>query len=164
VAVALAASAPLPVRLAMKTIRFGLIFLLLSCAEPTATTSLPVAPPLAGREQSNSYLVNAANSTVYLRLAQTHSEGTEPLHAFIQRMFESADSSSARRLVIDLRPITDGDTRLLVPLIKGIATRDRFVRRGGVYLIVGPNSFSPRQNAARLLEEYASPIFVDEAP
>jgi hypothetical protein len=82
----------------------------------------------------------------------------------MQRMFESADSSSARRLVVDLRSITGGDARLVVPLIKGVATRDRFVRRGGVYVIVGPKSFSPRQNAARLLEEYASPIFVDEAP
>ena len=148
----------------MKTIRFSLILLLLSCAEPTAITSRPAAPTIAGREQHNSYTVNAANRTVYLKLAQTRGEGSEPIHAFMQRMFESADSSSARRLVIDLRSITGGDARLVVPLIKGVAMRDQFVKRGGVYLIVGPNSFSPGQNAARLLEEYASPIFVDEAP
>jgi hypothetical protein len=48
---------------------------------------------------------------------------------------------------------------LLVPLIKGIVTRDRFVRPGGLVLIVGANSFSPAQNAARLLREYANPVF-----
>jgi hypothetical protein len=79
-------------------------------------------------------------------------------------MFVSADSAGSQRLVVDLRSIADGDTRLLVPLIKGVVARDRLVKRGGVYVIVGPDSFSPRQNAARLLEQYANPIFVDEAP
>ena len=147
----------------MKTIRLTLILLVLSCAEPTATQLRLAAPTIVG-QQSNSYFINAANGTVYLRLAQMRSEDDEPVHAFVQRMFVSADSASAGRLVVDLRSITDGDVRLLVPLIKGVAMRDRFVKRGGVYVVVGPNSFLPRQNAARLLEQYASPIFVDEAP
>jgi hypothetical protein len=75
-------------------------------------------------------------------------------------MFDSADSADARRLVIDLRSITTSDARLLVPLIKGVVTRDRFVQRGGLLLVVGANSFSPVQNAATLLQQYAHPIFV----
>jgi len=79
-------------------------------------------------------------------------------------MIESADSADARRLVIDVRSITTGDARLLVPLIKGIVTHDRFVKSGGLYVVVGPNSFSPTQNAATLLQRYANPIFVREVP
>jgi hypothetical protein len=147
----------------MKTIRLSLIVLALGCAEPTATLSRPAGPAIVG-QKSNSYFINAGNRTVYLTVAQMRSESGEPVHAFVKRMFVSADSAGSQRLVVDLRSIADGDTRLLVPLIKGVVARDRLVKRGGVYVIVGPDSFSPRQNAARLLEQYANPIFVDEAP
>jgi hypothetical protein len=53
---------------------------------------------------------------------------------------------------------------LLVPLLQGIVTRDRFVQSGGLYVVVGPNSFSAGQNAATLLQRYANPIFVGEVP
>jgi hypothetical protein len=147
----------------MKTIRLSLILLALACAEPTATVSRLAAPAIVGLT-SNSYFINATNRTVYLTVAQMRSESGEPVHAFVKRMFVSADSAGAQRLVVDLRSISDGDARLVVPLIKGVATRDRFVKRGGVYVVVGPDSFSPRQNAARLLGQYANPIFVDESP
>jgi hypothetical protein len=147
----------------MKTIRLSLIVLALGCAEPTATLSRPAVPAVVG-QQSNSYFINATNRTVYLTVAQMRGQDDEPVNTFVKRMFVSADSAGAQRLVIDLRSIADGDVRLSVPLIKGVATRDRFVKRGGVYVVVGPDSFSPRQNAARLLGQYANPIFVDEAP
>jgi hypothetical protein len=147
----------------MKTIRLSLIVLALGCAEPTATLSRPAAPAIVG-QKSNSYFISATNRTVYLTIAQLRGESGEPVHAFVKRMFVSADSAGAQRLVVNLRSIVDGDVRLLVPLIKGVTTRDRFVKRGGVYVVVGPDSFSSRQNAARLLEQYANPIFVDEAP
>jgi hypothetical protein len=147
----------------MKTIRLSLILLALGCAEPTATLSRPAVPAIVG-QKSNSYFINATNRTVYLTVAQMRSESGEPVHAFVKRMFVSADSAGAQRLVVDLRSVADGDARLVVPLIRGVATRDRFVKRGGVYVVVGPDSFSPRQNVARLLEQYANPIFVDEAP
>jgi hypothetical protein len=147
----------------MKTIRLSLILLALGCAEPTATLSRPAALAVVG-QKSNSYFINATNRTVYLTVAQVRGESGEPVNALMKRMFMSADSAGAQRLVVDLRSIAGGDVRLLVPLIKGVASRDHFVRSGGVYVVVGPDSFSPRQNAARLLQQYANPIFVDEAP
>ncbi len=145
----------------MTRLRLGLILTALSCADPTAILPRPAAPTIVGQQQqSNSYSINAADGTVYVTLAQVRGESGERIHAFVQRMFESADSASARRLVIDLRSITGGDARLLVPLIKGVAMRDRFVHGGGLYLVVGPNSFAPAQNAATLLQQYANPIFI----
>jgi len=148
----------------MRPIRLSLILLVLSCAEPTATLPRAAASTTVGPQLSNSYFINAANRMVYVRIGAVRGDGGEPVHAFIRRMFESADSASAQRLVIDLRSISGGDTRLLVPLIKGVITRDRFARGGGLYAVVGPDSFSPAQNAARLLEQYANPIVVHEAP
>jgi len=148
----------------MRSIRLSLILLVLSCAEPTAISSRLAAPTIVESQQSNSYFVNAANRTVYVRITSVRGDGGEPIHSFVRRMFHSADSAGAQRLVIDLRPITGGDTRLLVPLIKGVVTRDRFAHGGGLYLVVGPDSFSPAQNAARLLAQYANPIVANEAP
>ena len=145
----------------MTRLGLGLILTALSCAEPTAILPRPAAPTVARQQQqNNSYSINAADGTVYVTLAQVRGESGERIRAFVQRMFESADSASARRLVIDLRSITGGDARLLVPLIKGIVIRDRFMHGGGLYLVVGPDSFAPAQNAATLLQQYANPIFV----
>jgi len=143
----------------MSKVWLGLALIVLGCAEPTGTLPRPAAPSIIGQQQNNSYSINAADRTVYVTLAHVRGEG-EPVHAFMRRMFDSADSAGARRLVVDLRSVTGGDARLLVPLIKGVVTRDRFVQGGGLYVVVGPRSFSPTQNAATLLQEYAHPIFV----
>jgi hypothetical protein len=148
----------------VRNIRLGLVLLTVSCSEPTATSSRRVATAIVGEQTSNSYSINAGDRTVYVRLAQLRGEGGEPVHAFLRRVMGSADSAGARRLVVDLRSIAGSDARLLVPLIKSVVTRNRFVREGGLYVVIGPNSFSPTQNAATLLGHYAHPIFVDQPP
>jgi hypothetical protein len=158
-AVAMAAAASISVRSNMSRVQFALILTVLGCVEPTATSPRQAGPTIVGQRQNNSYSIDAADRTVYVTLTQMRGEG-EPVHSFIRRMFASADSAAARRLVIDLRSVGTGDARLSVPLIRGVVTRDRFVRRGGLVLIVGANSFSPAQNAATLLRQYANPVVV----
>jgi len=88
----------------MRGIQLGLIFVALSCAEPTSVSlAPPAAPALEGQRQTNSYTINDASHTVYVRLAQIRGESGEPVYAFVRRMFASADSADATRLVIDLR-------------------------------------------------------------
>ena len=163
-ALALAAPASISVRSFVRTIPLGLVLLTLSCAEPTATLSRPAETAIVGEQKSNFYSINTSDGTVYVRLVQVRGEAGERVHAFLARMMYSADSAGARRLVVDLRSIAGSDARLLVPLIKGIMMRDRFARAGGLYVIVGSNSFSPRQRAATLLRQYANPIFVEQLP
>jgi hypothetical protein len=148
----------------VRTIRFGLILLTLGCAEPTATTSRPATTASVAEQKSNSYAIDAADRTVYIRLVQVRGESGEPVHAFLRRVMNAADSAGGQRLVVDLRSIAGSDARLLVPLIRGVLTRDRFVRDGGLYVVIGPNSFSRTQNAATLLGLYAHPIFLDHPP
>ncbi len=149
----------------MRGIQLGLIFVALSCAEPTSVSlAPPAAPALEGQRQTNSYTINDASHTVYVRLAQIRGESGEPVYAFVRRMFASADSADATRLVIDLRAISGSDARLAVPLVRGIVTRDRFAHGGGLYVVVGPDSFTRTQTAATLLQRYANPILVRETP
>jgi hypothetical protein len=148
-------------RLVMEAIRIALIALALGCAEPTAISARPGAQAIADHEQrDNSYFVDTARGTVHIRLFRVRDQGDEPIHEFMGRAFATADAVGARRLVIDLRSIYGSDARLLVPLIKGIVARDRLAQRGGLYVVLGPDSFSPEQNAATLLQRYANPIFV----
>ncbi|HEV7595805.1 MAG TPA: hypothetical protein VGO33_12475 [Gemmatimonadaceae bacterium] len=148
----------------MRTIRLGLILLALGCAEPTATMSRPATTASLTEQKSNSYWIDAADRTLYVRLVQVRDESGEPVHAFLRRVMNAADSTGAQRFVVDLRSIAGSDGRLLVPLIRGVLTRDRFARDGGLYVVIGPNSFSRIQNAATLLRQYAHPIFVDHPP
>jgi hypothetical protein len=159
VALAVAASSAIPMSSIMRQAWLALVVAALGCGEPTATVSRPAASPAVGQRQSNSYSIDAAGRTVRVTFVQVRSETGEPIRAFVRRMFESADSADARRLVIDLRSIDGSDARLLAPLIRGIVTRDRFIESGGLYVIVGSRSFSPGQNAATVLQQYANPIF-----
>ena len=146
----------------MRTTRVCLSLLALTCAE-TSTSPAPTTVAPAGevkRARDNSYSISAADRTIYVKIAQVRSENGESIHAFIRKMFASADSARTQRLVIDLRAISGSDTRLAVPLIKDIATRERFMKRGALFVVVGDESFSPSQSAARLLQEYANPVFV----
>jgi hypothetical protein len=164
-AVAMAASTPISVRASMRGIPLGLIFFVaLSCAEPTSISLAPPAPAIDGQRQTNSYTIDDASHTVYVRLVEIRGESDEPVYAFVRRMFASADSADAQRLVIDLRSRSGSDARLAVPLVRGIVTRDRFAQHGGLYLVVGPHSFTRTQTAAMLLQRYANPIFVHETP
>jgi hypothetical protein len=149
----------------MRWISLGLIFVALSCVEPTSTSlAPPAAPAIEGQRQTNSYTINDASHTVYVRLVQVRGGSDEPVYPFVRRMFASADSAHAQRLVIDLRSISGSDARLAVPLVRGIVTRDRFTKGGGLYVVVGPDSFTRTQNAATLLQRYANPILVHETP
>ena len=76
-------------------------------------------------------------------------------------MFESADAVSAERLIVDLRAVNGVDARVIVPLLRGIMARDRFLQNGALYVVVGPDSYSQVQSTATLLGRYAKPIFVE---
>ena len=151
----------------MRKITPCLAVLALACAEPTLTAPAPATPALRGEgepSRKNSYYIDAAESTIFVKIVQVRGESGESIHAFIRKMFASADSARADRLVIDLRSISGSDIRLTVPLIKGVATRQRFAQLGGLFVVLGDESFSPSQSTATLLQRYANPIFVRQPP
>src|ERR1700694_5451476 len=134
------------------------ILAILGCTEPTASYQQPATSvALEARQPDNSYSFNPVDRTMHVRIASVRNDGGESIRTFMRRMFEVADAAGARRLVLDLRSVSGSDTFLLVPLLKGVIARDRFRGRGGVVVVAGPQSFSPAQNAATLLRQYANP-------
>jgi hypothetical protein len=146
----------------MKRAHLVLILAALGCSEPTAIHQRAITSMVSEqRQESYSYSISPVDLTLYAQFVSARSEGGESINAFMRRMFASADSAGIERLVIDLRSLTGSDARLLVPLINGVAMRDRFLQSGALYVIIGPNSYSPTQNAAKLLQQYANPLFVE---
>jgi predicted DNA-binding WGR domain protein len=135
--------------------------LILACSsEPSTAPSARQDNAGGGSDANYSFTISPEQGTVWVRFGRVRSTGQESISAFMQRVFDSADAVGARQLVLDLSATRGGDAFLAVPLVKGVLSRERFTRRGGLIVIVGSESFSPRQNAARLLQEYAQPIFV----
>ncbi|MFN2397495.1 MAG: amidohydrolase family protein [Gemmatimonadaceae bacterium] len=120
--------------------------------------------PLYLRDRHKMYwfTILPAERAAYFQFNRVRNDGDESLETFLQRMFEAADSARAERLVIDMRWNYGGNTALLGPLLRGVMARERFMKLGGLFVIVGRHTFSAAQNATTLLERYANPIIVGE--
>ena len=127
-----------------------------STVAPRAEQAAAVA-----EERNFSFSITPSSGTVRVKFSRVRPSGGESISEFVGRMFASADAAGATRLVVDLSATKGGDTFLVVPLVKGVLEREQFARHGGLIVILGPDSFSPSQNAATVLRRYASPIFVD---
>lgn len=68
-------------------------------------------------------------------------------------------TATARRIIIDLRRNGGGDNVLGEPLRRGLA-RSRLNRSGGLYVLIGPQTFSAAQNLATRLERETSVRFI----
>jgi len=135
--------------------------LALGCSADSIVGSAERPPSAAVVSEANySFSISPANRTVSVRFARVRGDGRESVSAFMQRVFASADAAGATRLVLDLSATKGGDSFLSVPLLKGVLAREQFTKRGGLVVIVGPNTFSAAQSTASLLQQYAQPIFV----
>jgi hypothetical protein len=141
------------------------VLALMGCSTDSSVAPASIRNTIAAAAASGpnySFSIEAGGRTVHVRFARVRSDGQESVSAFVNRMFASADASGATRLVLDLSATKGGDSFLIVPLVKGIVSRGQFARPGGLVVITGPDTFSPSQNAAVVLQRYARPIFVNQ--
>ncbi len=135
--------------------------LVLACSMDSTTAPVARQESAALRPEANySFSITPENRTVRVQFERVRSTGAESVSAFMQRVFDSADVAGATRLVLDLSQTKGGDAFLTVPLVKGVLARQHLSKRGALIVVVGPDTFSPGQNTAKLLQRYAQPIFV----
>ena len=141
----------------------GALVVLAACAR-----DLPVAPMAPSAASSSdavasnySLSVPAGERTVHVRFSRVRSEGSESVSGFVDRIFATSDSIGAERIVLDVGGLRGGDAFLLTPLIRGVAAREQLQKQGAIVVIAGPQSFSPRQNLVRVLQQYAHPVVID---
>jgi hypothetical protein len=137
--------------------------LLLGCAADSTVAASPEKPAAVVEDRNYSFSITPSDATVHVKFSRVRPNADGSVREFLERMFASADAAGATRLVVDLSATKGGDSFLLVPLVKGVIQRQQFARRGGLVVVVGPDSFSPAQNAAAVLKQYANPIFVDHS-
>jgi len=149
-------------RVRLASIAVALIVLAACGAELPVAPTAPTAASSADAVASNySLSVPAGERTVHVRFSRVRSEGSESVSSFMDRVFATSDSIGAERIVLDVGALRGGDAFLLTPLIRGVAAREQLQRQGAIVVIAGPQSFSPRQNLVRVLQQYAHPVVID---
>jgi hypothetical protein len=123
--------------------------------------SAPV--PLAQQHEDKHYWFTYLpdQHAVYFQFNLVINQNGEPLADFAGRLATALEQPSVERLVIDLRNNTGGDNTLLRPLLVALI-RSKVNRRGGIFAITGPTTFSAAQNFVNRLENYTEAIYVGE--
>jgi hypothetical protein len=98
---------------------------------------------------------------VYFQFNLVINDDGETLADFAGRLATALEQPDVQRLVIDLRNNTGGDNTLLRPLLVALI-RSKVNRRGGIFAITGPTTFSAAQNFVNRLENYTEAIYVGE--
>jgi hypothetical protein len=104
----------------------------------------------------------AAERAVYVQLNSVADHPAESLAAFTERLFAFIGDSDADRLVLDLRWNGGGNTFLTQPLLHGLIGCRKVNRPGGLFVIIGRQTFSAAQNTATAIERHTHAIFVGE--
>jgi tetratricopeptide (TPR) repeat protein len=82
--------------------------------------------------------------------------------AFWRRVFAMADSLPVRRFVLDLRENGGGNSFYNRQVVRGIVKRPALDRPGGLFVVIGPRTFSAAMNLALDLEKWTNATFVGE--
>lgn len=98
---------------------------------------------------------------LYLSIDDMDDVEGKTFEAFTREAFEAMAAPGIERLVVDLRRNGGGNNYLAEALRKRIG-RSAFNRPGGLYVLVGPRTFSAAQNCATRLERETFAAFVGE--
>lgn len=112
----------------------------------------------AGR---GNYLRSLDGGVLYVSLDDMADVTGETFAALTREVLAALQPTGVRRLVIDLRRNGGGDNYLGEALRKGIG-RSSVNRPGGLYVLIGPQTFSAAQNLANRLERETFATFVGE--
>jgi hypothetical protein len=123
--------------------------------------SVPV--PLARQHEDKHYWFTYLPEyrAVYFQFNLVLNGDGETLADFAGRLTTALEQPDVERLVIDLRNNTGGDNTLLRPLLVALIS-SKVNRRGGIFAITGPTTFSAAQNFVNRLESYTEAIYVGE--
>jgi hypothetical protein len=103
----------------------------------------------------------SAERALYVSIDDMADGETTSFATFSEHVLQAAGFAGVDRVLIDLRRNGGGDNYLGEPLRHELA-RSRFNRLGGLYVLIGPRTFSAAQNFANRLERETMAIFVGE--
>lgn len=100
-------------------------------------------------------------SAIYVSMDRMQDLEGKTFADFASEILEAMALPSAERLVVDLRRNGGGNNMLPERLRRAIA-QSRFNRRGALYVLIGPRTFSAAMNFATRLERETEALFVGQ--
>ncbi len=119
-------------------------------------------PPLRYREREQPLWMHSLGPALYVRIDAVLDTHEETLEHFTDRVFAAAEDTGARALLLDLRNNPGGQGRLWRPLLHRLIASETFNRPGGLYVLVGRETFSAAMALAAQLETHTAARFVGE--
>ena len=99
---------------------------------------------------------------LYVQINKIGDGPDEALAHFAQRLRDEIAASRPAKVAIDLRLNRGGDGTLIVPLIRAIIQSESIDRKGRLFAVIGPATFSAAQMLVDALERYTNVTFVGE--
>jgi tetratricopeptide (TPR) repeat protein len=130
----------------------------------TAYQVTPGPMPLYLKDRRTNYWFEylTEKKIVYFQFNLVVNSTTEPLNAFVERLFKFVDEHDVEKLIIDMRWNNGGNALMLMPLINGLVRSGKINRNGHLFVLVGRYTFSAAIPAAALIERHTNAIFVGE--
>ena len=118
--------------------------------------------PLWLRGMGDAFHFEHAGNLLYVAINRVGNKKDETLARFAQRLRDEIAATKPQRVAIDLRLNRGGNGTLIVPLIRALIRSESIDRKGRLFAIIGPATFSAAQMFADALEEYTNVTFVGE--
>jgi hypothetical protein len=101
--------------------------------------------------------------TLYIQYNQVQDEaGGEPISSFFPRLFREADRRKLERVIIDVRLNGGGNNDLNRPIWHALLKSDRLNRKGRLWVVTGPKTFSAAMNFIDDMEMNTNATFAGE--
>jgi hypothetical protein len=123
-----------------------------------------VSTPLYEQQPGKTYWYQylADQRTLYVQYNRAADDPAQPFAQFASEVLGVADSRRVDRFVLDVRGNGGGDSRIIQPLITGLAARPALSTRGHLFVLVGRQTFSSGLLAVTDLRRATSPIVLGE--
>ena len=102
------------------------------------------------------------DSTLFVSYRAVVTFDEMPNTTFWRNVFAAVDSLPVKRLVIDLRENSGGNSFYNKQVVRGIIARPRIDKAGSLFVITGGRTFSAAMNLALDLEQWTNATFVGE--
>lgn len=118
--------------------------------------------PLWLRGSGDAFHFEHAGNLLYVQINRVGDKTDETLAHFAQRVHDEIAATKPEKVAIDLRLNRGGDGTLIVPVVRAIIQSESIDRKGRLFAIIGPATFSAAQMFVDALEKYTNVTFVGE--
>ncbi|WP_018476228.1 S41 family peptidase [Pontibacter roseus] len=129
-----------------------------------APEALGIEPPLSQRNLKNKYWLHVLEEeqTLYVQVNELYNKEEESVAAFVAKIERIVAGGQVKKLVLDLRHNPGGSNSFNRPIVLALARSARINQFGGLYTLIGRETFSAAQMLANDLEYYTNTLFVGE--